>query len=756
MSWPTATPLSRRWVFALTAIAAAVAVPGYGQAAPAAQKRVPPADEKNAPMTVLAESVSGRPDREIILERDVDLVRGQTRLMSDTACYRQVEDEVDAAGNVRMWRYGDQYTGDLLNLNLESGKGYMTNPTYKLALNNAQGKARRIDFRSQEEAIVSDGTYSTCQGPNPDWYVKSSTMNLDRGRDVGTAGATIVYFKDVPIIGTPLLSFSLSGARRSGWLPPTPGFTTKGGAELAVPYYFNIAPNRDLTLTPKYIERRGLQVGAKGRYIGENDAGSYAGETDLEFLLADKQRDSDRYLVKSEHTQALAPGLSFGWSVRAASDDDYLSDFSTSVANSVDRQLLREVRTDYRSEFWTLSARAQDYQVLQDPAAVQDPSLAVARPYARLPQIYFHAGRFDVGGGFDWALDTELTRFYHPDLVRGNRMVAVPQVSYPIIAPSYFITPKLMLNASTYQMSDNPVVSVAPEAQSLSRAIPTFSLDSGLMFERDAKLFGRAMTQTLEPRLFYVYTPYRDQSLFPNFDTAAATFNMAQLFSENRFVGADRIGDTNQVTAAVTSRFLEESGAERLRLTIGQRFYLSDQRVQLDAATPISETRSDVLLAATGRISETWGFDSAMQYNPSDSRVVSSHYTVQWKPAPKKVLNVGYRELRDVFKNADLSAQWPISKRWYGVSRVSYSMLDKKLLESLVGLEYNGDCWIFRMGAQRFVTTANTVSTPIFFQLELSGLSKFGMGNNALQTMSGSVPGYQSLNPGFTSQGTRF
>jgi LPS-assembly protein len=472
-------------------------------------------------------------------------------------------------------------------------------------------------------------------------------------------------------------------------------------------------------------------------------------------LPNDKQTKTDRYMIKSRHEQALAVGWTYGWDVREASDNNYPSDFSKNVAGATERQLLRELRTDYRTEDWSLTARVQNYQVLQDPAAVTDPSLTVTRPYDRLPSINFHAGKYDVWGGFDWTLDSEVTRFAHPTLVQGTRMVVVPQISFPIVRPGYFITPKLMLNASAYQMSDNPVVSVAPDAQSLSRAIPTFSLDSGLMFERDAKLFGRATTQTLEPRLFYVYTPYRDQSLFPNFDTAAATFNLAQLFTENRFVGADRIGDTNQVTAAITSRFLEESGAERLRLTVGQRFYLSDQRVQLDASAPVTTTRSDVLLAATGRISETWGFDSAVQYNPGDSRVVSSNYTVQWQPAPKKVLNVGYRELRDVFENADLSAQWPISQRWYGVGRVSYSMLDKKILESLIGLEYNGDCWIFRMGAQRFVTTSNTVATPIFFQLELSGLSSFGVGNNALQTLKTIIPGYQQLNPGFNSQGGR-
>jgi LPS-assembly protein len=763
-------PSKQRWAFALTAIAAGIAaIPVHAQTmmpaqvpqqevvpVPVQKKRLSAAEEESLPLVVEAQSVSGRPEREMTLEGDVDLVRGQTRVQADFACYRQVASEVDASGNIRLSRYGDKYTGDLLKLNLESGKGFMINPTYKMLLSNGQGKAERIDFLSEDEAVVRGGTYSTCEGPDPDWYVKSSTLNLDSGRDIGTAGATLIYFKDVPILGTPALSFSLSGARRSGWLPPTPGFSSTGGAELTVPYYFNIAPNRDLTLAPKFISRRGVQIGAKGRYIGETDAGSYAGETDIEFLLNDRESNTNRYLYKSQHTQTLAPGWTAGWNVRGVSDDRYLSDFSTTVANSAERQLLRELRTDYRTEFWSLSARAQGYQTLQDPAAAQNPALTVARPYDRLPQIYFNSARYDVGGGFDWTLDAELTRFWHTDLVRGNRLVVAPQVSYPFIGASYFVTPKVKFNASTYQLSENDQSLVPLQSQSLSRAIPTFSLDSGLLFERDTKLFGRAATQTLEPRLFYVYTPYRDQSMFPNFDTALGTFNSSQLFRENRFVGSDRISDANQLTAAVTSRFLEESGAERLRMTIGQRFYFSEQRVQLDTTTPVTDTRSDILLAASGRISENWGFDSAVQYNPSQSSVVSSNYSVQWRAGPKKVVNVAYRQLQDTIKNTDFSAQWPLSDRWYGVGRVSYSLRDKKVLESLGGLEYNGGCWIFRGGVQRFVTTANTVATSIFFQLELSGLSRLGVGSNALNTLTTTIPGYQAVNPGFSSDGKRF
>ncbi|NML61442.1 LPS-assembly protein LptD [Massilia sp. RP-1-19] len=738
MSWISAPAPSQRWVYALTAIVTATAVPAHAQTA-APQSN---AEDPSAPITVQAEQITGRPDREVNLNRNVELTRGQMRLTADTACYLQVEDEVSARGNVFMQRFGDRYTGDSLQLNLSSGKGYVLNPTYKLQMNNAQGGAARLDFISEDEAVVTNATYSTCEGLNPDWYLKANTLRLDAGRDVGVASGTVVYFKDVPILGTPALSFSLSGARRSGWLPPSVGFGSKGAAEVMVPYYFNIAPNRDLTLYPRLMLDRGLQMGATGRYIGETGAGTYAGETHLEFLLDDKETDTNRWLVNSNHAQALAKGLSFGWNIRAASDDEYPSDFSKSISTSAERQLLREIRTDYVSQYWSLTARAQSYQILQDPAAATDPSLTVIRPYDRLPQVNFHAGRYDVSG-FDWALDAELVRFSHPDFQTGNRAVAIPQVSYPFIRPGYFVTPKLMVHSSKYEID-----TVGGASRSLTRTLPTFSLDSGLIYERDATLLGKNVTQTLEPRLFYVYTPYKDQSMLPLFDTAEAGFNFAQIFSENRFIGADRVADANQVTAAVTSRFIEENGAERLRLAIGQRFYFRDQRVLLDPSQTRNDRRSDLLAAASGRIAEDWSFDSAVQYDASGKQTFSSNYGVQWRPGDKKVINAEYRYLRDTFKNVDLSSQWPLSMRWYGVGRVSYSVKDHKILESLLGLEYRADCWVFRMGAQRFVTTLRNTSTPIFFQLELNGLSKLGFGS-PLESFYKSIPGYTRLNPGY-------
>jgi LPS-assembly protein len=735
MSWFTALPFPQRRAFALSALVTVATGPLHAQNA----IPTPRTSDQDAPVVIQAEEITGRPDRQINLERNVELTRGQTGLKADTACYFRVEDEVTANGHVQMWRFGDRYKGDALQLNLETGKGWVLHPEYHLQLSNAQGHANRIDFLSEDQAVVSDGTYSTCDGPNPDWYLKSSTLRLDTGRDVGTAGTTVIYFKDVPIIGTPAMSFSLSGARRSGWLPPSIGFGSKGSGELLVPYYFNIAPNRDLTVFPRLIFARGLQLGATGRYIGETGSGPYNGESHLEFLRHDRITNSDRWLLNTVHSQVLGPGWSYGWNVRAVSDDQYPSDFARTVAGSAERQLLREVRTDYGGQYWSLNLRAQNYQVLKDPTV--PPDQQVPRPYDRLPQLDFHAGRYDVLGGFDWALDAETTRFSHPNnkLPQGNRTVLIPQVSYPWVRPGYFITPKLMLNAARYDLESND-----PHNQ-INRVLPTFSLDSGLVFERDAKLFGRATTQTLEPRLFYVRTPFKDQSNIPNFDTAVAGFNYAQLFTENRFVGLDRVSDANQLTAALVSRFIESNGAERLRVALGNRYYFSDPKVQLNPGEPRNQSRSDALLAASGRISDTWSFDSGVQYDAQGSSLYSSNMSLQWQPAPLKVLNAEYRFQRDSFRNADLSAQWPLSARWYGVGRISYSLRDRKLLESLIGLEYKADCWVFRMGAQRFVTAARTTSTPVFFQLELNGLSRLGFGN-PLETFYKSIPGYTRLN----------
>ena len=720
-----------------------------GKAAPA------PAADKDAPINVSAEQMTGRPDRKINLDRDVEVVRGATTIRADRAEYRIIQDEVEATGHVWMKRLQDSYTGDQALMNMETGKGYVESPTYLFGSIGGRGKADRIEFLSDDQARVTDGTYSTCEAQDPDWYVKASTLDLDSGRDVGTVHDGLVYFKGVPILATPWMSFPLSGERTSGVLPPTFGFTSTGGAELTVPYYFNIAPNRDLTVYPRYIARRGLQIGLDGRYMGED----YTGETKIEGIQ-DQLTGTGRYSLSSIFSKTLAPGVVFAWNVSKVSDNNYPSDFSNLVNVATNRILTRDVSLSYAGAqdnlYWSTTVRAVKYQLLQD---VNSPS---QKPYDRVPQLDLDAASYDVGG-FDLKLNAQYASFsnsftgstvYTGAMVGGERAYATPSISYPIMGAGYYITPKAQLDGTSYHLNN-----VAPGAPTeLNRVVPTYSLDAGLTFERETNIFGRDMTQTLEPRLLYVRTPYRDQSQYPIFDSGVADFNFAQIFSENRYTGHDRISDANQITGGVISRLFEENGLERLRLGVAQRFYLSDPKVTLDSTyaqynaynsdgtlDTITGSKSDLLLSAGGQVTSTISLDNTLQYSETYSQMVRANFGASWQPGPKKVLNLTYRLDRTdgVLKQIDVSGQWPVSARWYAVSRINYSIPDKTVAEGLLGMEYKADCWVLRLVAQRIPTASTHASTSFFVQLELNGLSRIGA--NPLDALSNSIPGYQNI-----------
>jgi LPS-assembly protein len=340
--------------------------------------------------------------------------------------------------------------------------------------------------------------------------------------------------------------------------------------------------------------------------------------------------------------------------------------------------------------------------------------------------------------------------------VQGDRLVVNPRLSYNYLrTPGYFLIPSVSAHGTLYNL--NQIGSSAASTMTApNRFVPSLSLDSGLIFERDASFFGRTATQTLEPRAYYTYTPYVEQNggLYPNFDTTIADISYGMMFRENRFIGNDRIGDANQLTLAMTSRYLETDGAERLRMAIAQRFNFDQQRVGLgnDLASSAGE-KSDVLLLATGRVNRETRLDANFQYNQERGEINRMNMGVYWQPEPLKLLNLQYRKdsrnLANIpntkYELIDISGQWPIADRWYGVGRINYLIDQGRIGQSLYGVEHQADCWIFRLVSQRVPTAAGVVNNTTFVQLEFNGLSS--LGTNPMRALRLNIPGYQSLGP---------
>jgi LPS-assembly protein len=379
----------------------------------------------------------------------------------------------------------------------------------------------------------------------------------------------------------------------------------------------------------------------------------------------------------------------------------------------------------------------QRFQTLQDPNAPITP------PYHRVPQLNFSTGMNDIGGFLDTSLPLEFVRFTHPTMVEGSRVSANPVFVAPQLAPGWFVTPRAGLRAVAYGLQNTgPGIATSPRV-----SIPWMSLDGGLLFDRAARWFGENLTQTLEPRLFYVYVPYRNQDNIPIFDTGLADFNFPQLFSENRFGGGDRFGDANQLTAAVTTRFLQSGGQEAFRATVGQRFYFSEERVALTPGAPLRTFhRSDYLASIGGRLLRHLTFDATTQYNQRDDRAERYTMSTRYSPEIGKVASASYRYSRNTIRQIDVSGQWPVRPGWYAVGRYNYSLLDKRLVDGVAALEYNAGCWVFRAAFQRIQAAAQVVSTAVYFQLVFVGAGELGT-DEVLTLLRRNVPGYSITNP---------
>lgn len=699
----------------------------------------------NAPAYVSGDSLTGFSEKGVALEGNAELRRDGAVVKGDKVTYDQDTDEAHATGNVRLSKSGTLAVGPEAKLRVEANEGYMLSPDYYFHQTGGAGSAERIDFIDPDRSTMKKASYTTCSPDNADWYFSANRIDIDSDRQVGTAYGGVLRFFNVPIAGAPAFSFPLNDERRSGVLAPLMGYSSKSGLDLTVPYYFNLAPNRDLTLYPRLLTSRGVQLGGDYRYLGDG----YSGRLRAEFLPDDRKAERDRWAYSFQHTQRIIPGMTAYASVSKVSDDQYPDDLTRSVSQSTLRQYTQEGGVIYNWQDFTFMARVQKFQTLRP----SEPS------YEREPQLNARYTRYDFGG-FDISVEADYTRFRIPltstgfQQPEGNRAFIQPVISYPIIRPGWFVTPKVIFNAAQYNMDTGTNTTGAQN--SFGRAIPTVSLDSGMVFDRAApgvsKLFGVNYTQTLEPRLFYVYTPFRDQSQFPLFDTVQTDFGYGQIFSENAFTGNDRIADNNKLTAGVTTRLIEsDTGIERFRGTLAQRVDFTGQRVQLTGtSTDTKPSYSDLLAATTIQLFRGYYLDAGIQYSPEDNRVNYSNVAFAWRPESRKLVNVGYRYRRptSVTDNSaidqfELSSQWPITRRTYGIGRVAFDQTANQLVDALAGIEYAADCWVGRVVYQRFRNTTQGYTGRFFLQVEFRGLSKIG--SNPLDMLRLNVPGYEPV-----------
>ncbi|WP_230940763.1 LPS-assembly protein LptD [Burkholderia diffusa] len=706
----------------------------------------PASTGQRAATIALGDTASTTADTDVALKGHAELRRDRSVVKGNAIHYAFDTDIADAYGDVVLADSGRLFFGPEAHFRIDADEGYIVAPKYRFTMNGGRGSATRIDVVDAEHTSVEHGTYTTCAcGDRPGWYLKASRFDIDSGDDAGVARNGVLFFQGVPIFASPWLSFPLSSARRTGLLPPTVSYDSTDGVELTQPIYVNLAPNYDLTLTPRTMQRRGTMLGADYRYLSP----SYSGELAIAYLPDDRLTRTNRYSLHVKHDWNIGDGFGFhlyGDRVSDASAASTLASSGTAASSTLYRQ---EAGLTYANAPWSVLLRVQHWQSFDSTTI-----------YSSEPQLNVRYARYNAGG-FDFGMEADATRFRSTvsSATQGNRFVFDPYVAYSVERPGWFFTPKLKWHFASYNLTS--VGSDAPSGQpkQFDVNVPTFTIDSGLRFERSVSLFGHAYLQTLEPRLFYVYTPYRNQYYAPLFDTAVTDFGIGELFSDNTFVGHDRIADANRITAALTSRLIDPSnGDERARFVLAQQYDFKTPRVTLTSSDSASTfSRTGLVLGASYKVGVGFNAEQAAQYDEINDYLRRASIGFGWAPGDQRVLNMSYRYNRAVdysyasedvepVSQAVLAAQWPLATHLSAVARLNYDLHARRLRTGLVGLQYDASCWSLGVAAEKYLyatsSTSATSGTRIMVQLQLKGL---GATDTSLQKQfSAAVPGYSA------------
>ncbi|WEN16165.1 LPS assembly protein LptD [Rhodanobacter sp. AS-Z3] len=703
----------------------------------------------SSPTQIQAQHVDSSNRSVYRLSGDVRLERADQLLRADRVDYNNDSTDYDARGNVRYQDASQLLAASHMRGNTNDSHGTANDLRYQMLDSRGNGTADLGQMLDAEHTRYTQATYSTCDVGHHVWEVRAKSITIDKVNGVGVARDASMRIGHVPILYLPYFSFPIDDRRKSGFLYPTMGHSGRSGYEISTPYYLNLAPNYDATLDPRYYSQRGPMLGGEFRYLTSRSAGQLEAQYVLKDHgvsdgLADTKGDS-RYLVQFSDTTQLWQGWRFVSSYNHASDSSYLYDFGDNLTHSAIYTLGSNVALVGSGKWWNASVGGTIYQNM-NPFSTDS-----GLPYRQLPYANFSMD-IPLSNWLEAGVDSEAAAFRKTGYVEGQREDIYPWLAADFGSAAWFVRPKLAWRYTSYQLgsgrqdygyygllgggTSTPFTDASP-----SRSLPIVSLDSGLVFDRKASLFGNSYTQTLEPRLYYLYVPYRNQNNLPLFNTNAMTFDYWQLFSPNRFSGADRQMDANNLTAAVTTRLLDESGVERLSASIGQIQYFSPQRVQLpygqnSVVPPTDWTRSDYVAQLDVRLNDRWRLASAYQWSPNTRRTDMGMLELQRRIGTDGVFNLSYRYRIGLLEQYNASVVYPVSERWRLVGSWTYSVKDRQSVDALAGVEYDSCCVALRLVGRSYVNQAYYGPTPatglnrrdnaVMFEMVFKGLGSTG------------------------------
>ncbi len=756
-------------------LAAAVVHAGDMCPAPPKHKKVPAsvnAASDDHRIRIESDGASLTGDGFAVLTGHVQLHQDARSIAADRVTYDEKTQKVTVQGSVdfedpRLGVKSDSGAYDTL------GGASFDEANFRIFDRNGRGFAKEMAVSPDGKVTMEKVRYTSCPVGNQDWMLQASSIDLDTAREQGIGHGVIMRFKDVPVFYTPYIAFPLGDARQSGLLFPSFGHSSSNGYQLEVPYYFDIAPNYDATLTPGYLSKRGAQLGGEFRFLTAESRG----EIEENFLPNDAIEHNDRAYVHITDVTNLAEGLRFRTDIASVSDSNYFSDFAVGADQTSVTFLERRGELLYFDDAWRIRAQLQNFQTIDTSIDAGD------RPYSRVPRVEAYGLWPILDSRFEFTVSSEVTNFLREVGPTGVRADLSPELRWSNRAAGYFFVPAIGYHFTQYDLQNAAV----GDPSTPTRTLPYGNLDTGLIFERDAGAQGQR-TQTLEPRLVYTYVPYRNQNELPIFDTGLPDLNLIELFRTNRYVGGDRIGDANQVAFGLTSRLFDQStGTQYLSATIGEIRYLTLPRVLLPeeitqtlpgqtlATLPGQQTQvilpgqnlptlpGQTLSSVPGETAQAYHSSDIIgeisltayrnisvnldyQWNPYTSQTDKSEILVQYRPDPSKVVNLGYRFQEDILKQYDASFAWPIAGHWNTVGRWVYSLQDRQVIEQLAGIEYKSCCWRVQVLQRRYLTNrTGGLDTSIALQLELTGLSSVGKRSDAF--LSREISGYSTRIP---------